>query len=244
MAEIATEQGHYYTKAGEPCYTITGKNGKERNTNVKDARTIGLVPSVTEVLKVLAKPGLDKWKETTLLHSALTIPEIPGESLDDYSKRVLEDSKAQAKAARELGTEIHGAIERNFLGKEHNHAGKVCAVRSAMPQGLNWSAERSFAHEDGYGGKCDVHCHEWVIDFKTTSKPIDGLKTWDEHHMQLAAYRKGLCVPGARCGILYVSTEIDAAVLVEVPEVDLCRGIDMFMSALDFWKAAKKYYPQ
>lgn len=244
MSEIATEQGHYYTKSGEPCYTILGRNGKERNTNVKDARAMGLLPSVTEVLKVLAKPGLDKWKETTLLQSALTLPAIPGESLDDYSMRIIEDSKAQAKAARELGTEIHGAIERHFQCKDHGHTGKVMAVVNAMPPGLNWSAERSFAHPSGYGGKCDVHCSEWVIDFKTTSKSIDGLKTWDEHHMQLAAYRWGLCVPAARCGIIYISTEIDSAVLIEVSEEDLTRGFDMFMAALDFWKAAKKYYPQ
>ena len=243
MAEIATEAGHYYWPSGEPCYTIVGKNGKERNTTVMDARSLGLVPSVTEVLKVIARPGLDKWKETQLLHSALTLPAIPGESLDDYAKRVLEDSKEQAKKARELGTGIHGAIERYFLGKEYSHAAKVAAACEQLPKEQAWSAERSFAHASGYGGKCDLHSAEWVIDFKTTDKQIDSLKPRDEHYMQLAAYRQGLGIHTAKCGIVYVSTKEDKALLVKVAENALIRGLEMFMAALVFWKAQKKYWP-
>ena len=55
MSEIkyTAESGHWYTRGGEPAYTVTGKNGKERNTTLRDARTMNLVPSVTTVLKVL-----------------------------------------------------------------------------------------------------------------------------------------------------------------------------------------------
>ena len=44
-----SEAGHWYDRAGEPMYTIIGANGKERNTNLRDAKSLGLVPSVTTV---------------------------------------------------------------------------------------------------------------------------------------------------------------------------------------------------
>jgi hypothetical protein len=201
------------------------------------------LPSVTEILKVLAKPGLDKWKETQLLQAALTLPAIEGESLDEYAKRVMEDSKKHAQNARELGTKIHGAIERSFAGKQHEYADNVSSAVSVLPKNQDWNAERSFAHSSGYGGKCDLHSSEWAIDFKTTEKNLDELKTWDEHHMQLSAYRNGLAIPHAKCGIVYVSVVEAKSRLIEITEEELLRGFDMFMAALSFWKAAKKYYP-
>jgi hypothetical protein len=34
----ASESNHWYTRDGIPQYTIVGKNGKERNTTLRDAR--------------------------------------------------------------------------------------------------------------------------------------------------------------------------------------------------------------
>jgi hypothetical protein len=51
------ESGHWYAADGLPAYRIKGANGKERNTTVQDARSLGLVPSVTTVLGLVAKPG-------------------------------------------------------------------------------------------------------------------------------------------------------------------------------------------
>ena len=51
-----SESEHWYNKTGEAAYTIVGSNGKERNTNLRDARKHGYVPSVTTILGVAAKP--------------------------------------------------------------------------------------------------------------------------------------------------------------------------------------------
>ena len=56
-----SETGHWYTQTGEPAYRIIGKNGVERNTRLTDARERGLVPSVTTITGLLAKPGLNNW---------------------------------------------------------------------------------------------------------------------------------------------------------------------------------------
>ena len=242
--QIASESGHWYQADGAPAYTIIGAKGQERGTTLRDARKLSLVPSVTTVLSVLAKPGLEKWKMTQVLQAALTLPMREGESLDDYADRVMRDSREQGEKARDLGTDIHGAIERHFLGLPHDHQSRVSAAISAIPQGQNWSAEKSFASPLGFGGKCDLHSSEWVIDFKTKEfSSVGSLKTWDEHAMQLAAYRLGIGVSTARCAICYVSTTHDLAHMIEISEEELTRGWDMFFNALNLWIAQKKYNP-
>ena len=56
------ETGHWYDRAGKPCYQQTTAKGALRGTDLRDARKQGLVPSVTTVLSVLAKPALETWK--------------------------------------------------------------------------------------------------------------------------------------------------------------------------------------
>ena len=63
----ATESTHWYAADGTPAYRIIGKNGKERNTTVRDARERNLVPSVTTVLGLVAKPGLNTWLQQQVL---------------------------------------------------------------------------------------------------------------------------------------------------------------------------------
>lgn len=238
----ASDSGHYYDIDGKPAYTIIGKNGKERNTTLRDARKLNLVPSVTEIMKVVAKPALERWKTQQVLQAALTLPMMEGEDVDSYASRVMSDSFEQSRKALEKGTEIHGDIEKHFLGKQHENNGAVQAALKALPSGQVWSAERSFSSALGYGGKCDLHSGEWVVDFKTKEfDSVDSLKTWDEHAMQLAAYREGLMVFGARCAIVYVSTTCDMAHLIEIEDEELARGWKMFIAALDLWKATKRF---
>ena len=63
-SKFKSESGHWYTQEeGEPMYTIIGANGKERNTTLRDAKNLGLVPSVTTILGMIAKPSLEKLED-------------------------------------------------------------------------------------------------------------------------------------------------------------------------------------
>jgi len=81
------ESTHWYDKEGKPAYTVIGANGKKRATNLRDARKLNLVPSVTTVMNVAAKPALENWKINQALMAALTLPRLKDESLDKFMAR-------------------------------------------------------------------------------------------------------------------------------------------------------------
>ena len=105
---------HWYSRAGEPAYQQVTQKGGLRATDLRDARKLGLVPSVTTVLAVVAKPQLEKWKRDQSVMAALTLPRQDGETEETLLRRIYTDSEAQAKAAAEEGTRIHDAIEQYF----------------------------------------------------------------------------------------------------------------------------------
>jgi hypothetical protein len=250
MNDFATSTGHWYKLDGTPAYTVIGRNGKERNATLADARKLGLVPSVTTVMRCADRPALNRWMAEQLLMAGLTLPRIIGETEDAWLARVRLDAQEQARKARERGESIHGALERHYRG-EMPDPDLFAHVKGARQEITDWCGEqqwlpeRSFAHPAGYGGKCDLHSDAWVIDYKSKEFTAATLpKLWDEHPMQLAAYRRGLRVPAARCAIVFVSTTVPGlSVLLEVPEVDLTRGLAMFDALLCFWQCQTGHRP-
>ena len=53
---------HWYLQDGTPFYEVEKKAGGMRKTDIRDARKVNAVPSVTTILSVLAKPQLEAWK--------------------------------------------------------------------------------------------------------------------------------------------------------------------------------------
>jgi hypothetical protein len=237
----ATESGHWYEPDGKPAYTIIGKNGKERPTTLRDARKLGLLPSVTSIIRCAAAPGLERWKSEQILMSALTTDRLPEETEQDYINRIIKDSQEQALKARERGTQIHAWVQNWFEGNEVERGTEEYPFcRSANDTvfvevgNQDWICEQSFATER-YAGKADLHNSFYLIDFKTTDKPIDGLKLWDVHYLQLAAYRHGLGINGTVCGILYINSRTAESRLIWAEEKELVRGLKCFNSLLDYY---------
>lgn len=248
MIVRASESQHWYTRTGDPAYTVKNKDGHQRPTTLRDARKLGLVPSVTTIIKCAASPGLEAWKLQQMMLAALTLPRAPGESEESFIGRIQMDSKEQAKMAAERGSEVHAALE-SFFETRHvtsKFAESVIGTESEIVKifgDLSWATEKSFSR-DGFGGKVDLHSRDGqgvVIDFKTkefTSETMDKAQGFDEHLMQLAAYRVGLDIPQARCANVFVSvTQPGLVVVREWTQEDLTRGWKMFCSLLEFWYA-------
>lgn len=247
MAAYASDAGHWYTRTGEPCYTLIGKNKKERNTTLRDARKLDLVPSVTEILKITAKPALVRWQLEQLKLSCLTLPKIPGETIDQFSKRVDHDANEQSRAARDLGTAIHGDLERFFQGKIPRDNLDICiAVKTVLMEHFGyqeWSSEKSFSSSHGFGGKVDLHSDEWVVDFKTKDFGPDDMEKkflYDEHGLQLSAYRLGLGVENANLANVFISVREPGLIRVCKHDRDYQEH---FLAVLNLWKHIKTFDP-
>ena len=247
--KFTSESGHWYTKDGEPMYTIIGANGKERKTTLRDARQLSLVPSVTTVMNMIAKPSLENWKMNQVLNSALTLERHEGESLQSFSYRCRQDSQKVGKEAAERGTKIHAMIEKGFLGTSTNKPYK--AVKKYLDEHYpdeEWIAEDSFCATQGYGGMIDLYSKSGIfVDFKTKDN-LEGKNpkrlVYDSHAMQLSAYAQG-------CGF---DTPERVSIFVDRKQTDLIacyiwdqeshtKHLEMFNSILNYWKLSKNYDP-
>jgi len=237
---------HWYcAKTGEPRYTTIGKNGKERNTTLRDAKSAPgtLVPSVSTILSQLSKAGLDTWKQTEVLYATLENPRLDGEDEKSYISRILDLSKRKSREAAERGTLIHDFIESHYNGDFIvDRPAYVSMVVNAVETHFgvqNWIAEKSLVSLEGYGGKCDLYCNGVVIDFKTTEKSPGELTPYYEHTLQLAAYREVL-YPGARCANVYINGTTNEVAIYEHDDQDLRDGYEAFLALLKVYKLKNK----
>jgi hypothetical protein len=197
-----------------------------------------------------SKPALEAWKLNQMMLACLTITKEDGETEESFIQRIVRDSKEQAKQAAERGTIIHGALESFFEGvyladfmDYQTGTDKALQDTFGTPE---WAVEKSFCHDLGFGGKVDLHSRDGngiVVDFKTKEfKDPSLVEAYDEHLMQLSAYRTGLGIPSARCANVFVSvTDPGLVKVIEWSEEDLQRGWVMFQSLLNYWQAKNKY---
>ena len=200
---------HWYFPDGTPLHEVPRADGKgSRPTSLRDARKLGLFPSVTNVLSILAKPGLDAWKQEQAILAALTLPRTEGEPLDDFARRVVTDMHSEVGRAADLGSAVHAAIEGYAQGRWLPEDKEVARLFEPARQWFDaevtqvHSVEIAAAHlEWGYAGRVDLVAtlkstgRPTVIDFKTQKirrdkdgsfKPI----LHDTWPLQLEAYRR------------------------------------------------------
>ena len=248
--KFKSESGHWYTQEGEPMYTIVGANGKERNTTLRDARKEQLVPSVTTILSMIAKPQLENWKINQALNSALTLEKDSLETIEEFAYRCKQDSKRIGQEAAKKGTKIHAMIERGFLGEGTSKTYKI--IQAWLDKNFpneEWIAEDSFCADLGYGGKIDLYSKSGIfVDFKTKDnlKGKDPAKlVYDEHGMQLSAYAQGCGYDDVERVSIFVDredTELIACHIWDKESQD--KHKEMFNSILNYWKLVKDYEPK
>ena len=264
MTLIERQQpSHWYLPDGRPFHEILKKDGTgPRPVTLADARKVQALPSVTYILSVIAKPGLEAWKVEQGILAALTLPHVAGEDLGTFAKRVVADMTKEVERAAVFGTRIHAACE--FYAKE-NLAPTDIELFDHLGSWLRWfdeNVERVECLEKvvvcghyGYAGRVDMVAKlkgmGWcVVDFKTQKvkrgpngepKPVF-YETWP---LQLAAY--GIAV-GSRCGDLggLVSVVIDSSRPgpVHVKNWGMSdQYLEVFLSAYEVWKYTKGYDP-
>lgn len=250
----------WYDAAGMPVLEVPYADPSKgmRAVDLKDARKFNLYPSVTNVLSVVARPGLEAWKATQYIYAALTLPRLIDESLDDFAARVVEDGNTQRDEAADAGSRLHDLIESHFLGLPTIGAGEFAPHLEAFGNwwneqgwGMGWPEYRFANGEHGFGGKVDMIARDGednlIIDWKTQeTKPGKRIAFYDEWAMQLAGYALGTGHTDARLISVVVSRSepgrIDCRDWTN-EEGERERWIAAFFAALSLWKLRRNYYP-
>ena len=241
-------QHWYCAVTGEPRYTTIGKNGKERNTTLRDAKANPgtLVPSVSTINGQLSKDGLNTWLQGEAVKAAMENPRGLQEEEKDYIARILELAKKKSQDAMARGTTIHDWIEsfynNEFIPESPSYVITVDKAITAHFGAQLWIPEQSLVNsQEGYGGKCDLYCKPSVgfggvvIDFKSTEKSPAELTPYIDNTLQLAAYREVLA-PSARCANVYINGDTGEVAIYEHKEQDLRDAYEMFLSLLKIYK--------
>lgn len=259
---------HWYFPSGVPLHEVPRADGKgQRPTSLRDARKLGLFPSVTNVLSILAKPGLDAWKQEQAILAALTLPRNEEETLDDFAKRVLVDMTSEVGRAADLGSAVHAAIEGYAQGRWLPEDKGVARLFEPARQWFDkeviavHSVEIATAHlEWGYAGRVDLVAtlrstgRPTVVDFKTqkTRRDKDGNfkpilhDTWplqlEAYRMALASRDKGLA-DAAIASVVIGSTDPVPVVVKVWDDADKDGYFRAFLAARDLWVWQKNYCP-
>ena len=242
--------GHWYDEQGNLRTHVQGSNGKLVEPDIRHARKMQLVPGITTIIKCAAAEALTQYRERQVLMAAMDFPREDHETDDGYCARVMRESRKHAENAALAGAHLHSEVEHGLNDPGNNNAW-VQAVRAELLRAYGqqyWICEKSVVSVFGFATRSDLHAYGdqlIVLDIKTKDGPLDELKTYDEHAMQLAATQEAIANVwlDARCGILFVRRDEPEARLVEVPRDKVLRGWKMFVRLLAYWQAKNDYTP-
>lgn len=249
---------HWYTRDGVPAYTIKKAKGDgERATTLRDARKHNLLPSVTTLFGILAKPGLDRWKLNKAVEAALDTTRDEGEPDERYHSRIIERSYEETSEAAKLGTRIHDAIDESFDGVEP--AEDLRQFVTPTLDYLNALNLTDIVREkvvvnasEGYAGRVDLLAtygrSNIVIDFKT-KKTKEGVKVtpFDFQATQIAAYAMAAFGSLDRCigANVYISTTEPGRIETATYDEEKLRSeYALLQNVCSIWRHLKNYDPR
>ena len=259
--------GHWYTRARESLHEVPNKSkpGEMRGTTLRDARTLGLFPSVTTILSVLDRPQLTDWKLEQVAAAAyalVSIPKLTHPTVEDWTKFILEKAFQQTTDAADLGTAIHAAIEAWATGQPYD--AELAPYVQAVAEWVKKEQIEFVTHEEivvseehGHAGTLDasIRCPRGrgILDFKSRkTKPGIAATPYDTQPMQVAAYHVAKFGtdsfwPDAVGVNLFISTtERDERGLARIDATwysaaELQSEWRAFSHALSLWKHIKGY---
>lgn len=252
---VATDQaGHWYTEKGESAHVVIGKNGNERNTTVADARKMGLLPSVTSVLGIMDKPQLTAWKIEQAIMSSLTLPKEENETLEEYAKRVVQDSKQSTTKAAEHGTRMHEQAENILMGRATCKDEDLQPYIKTFRKWAEDNVEKTYWCEKalvgaGYAGRCDAYVRlkgigDAIMDLKNRKMNPRNSPFYDSDCAQIYAYISACENPKA-AGVSVVLASNDPELIKHKvwEREELYEAGIAFQAMLKVWAWSKKYTP-
>lgn len=178
---------HYYSIDGTMVDAYDAKQGLKG----------GRFPSVTTILSVLNKPGLNYWEKNGMVLTADSNHRTEGEDDKAYFKRVSSLFWENQNAAK-IGTMLHDFAEKTSAPIPVGYEEICKRIREYQEKNFSRTiTEESFCYEDlGYAGRIDVYGllkdnSRFVGDYKSQKIKDGKAEFYPEFKMQLAAYGRG-----------------------------------------------------
>jgi hypothetical protein len=246
IATAKTESSHYYLASGESCHG-----------DLRSARKVGAFPSVTTILGAAgpSKQGLMNWKEEQAIAAALSLPRNDGESLADFAKRVVLDSRKEVEAAAIRGTQIHSLAEIIINGEEPGELVKGYEPHFASLKEWHKDVTKVHASEsvmvneaEGYAGRvdliCDINGEIEVVDFKTRKFKNGKAAGYETDLLQLSAYAYAFTDEHMACRNVLIDPVTGQLAEVKYTAEQVCFAFEAFTSICKVWRWLKKYDPR
>jgi len=264
---------HFYTIDGVPQHTQPTKAGAKnstRPTDIRDARKLGLLPSVTTVMDGLANPSLDYYRRQTLLKAAYECPPIHAETYEEWSRHVGEAADSGRNEAAELGTQVHADLEEGLLNIDNVTTGNplvLPALNYVRMLGVEQLETEQVIvnHQFNYAGTVDVSGYvsdpdgsdftptrPCIIDFKTkrTKEGVE-IDPPETYRWQLAAYHLAKFGTGQRelhpfacaANVFISTTEIGRINVVWYDREDLQQALDCFLACNQLFQLRNRLKP-
>jgi len=262
MAIITKDQKkseHWYTKDGQPMHRLPKSSGNgDRDVTIKDARRLHLLPSVTSILKMLAAPGLETWRQNQVILAGLRCPKTPEESEEYYCKRVHAAAFEQVDEAADLGSKIHGALESVMAGKTYApelavYVNPVVAWKKQTGIVIVEREIRLVNAANGFAGTSDVMFRYGengigILDYKTKkTEPGKPVKAFEDQALQLAAYAATYWgvenLDRVLAANIFVSRTEPGRIEV-IKHTNMLRHWQAFQLVAALWRYAKEYDPR
>ena len=235
----------------EPRHFVTDKNGKLRSSTLRDFRTMNrdgrtVRPSVSTIIGMLDKPQLLNWKIDQHLQTAydydisLDMEELIFDK-DEYFDRIKSITRDRMDVAPTAGTNFHTLLDDRIHLRKSGTAAESVIVDNVFETLIKETGETGWLGEtnfiaDRYAGQIDCHNYHYIVDFKTKNsggfKP--GKMVYDDHVIQLAAYRAGIRST-AMCANLFIDLQTGETDMHFHEESELERGLGIFNACIDIW---------
>jgi len=235
---------HWYEReTGNPCHLIPKKNGDGMKApNKNDAKELGLVPSVTTILGIIAKPALEIWKIKKAITACIEHPQVESELDQDYVNRIVELARQEGKDAADKGSAIHEALSEWITDGvlTHDYTRHIEAFNAWNDAYVDTvESEKPFA-TNTYGGTIDL-CGNlkdgkfFVADFKSQVKKNGKFVYRPDFILQLAGYGFALFAEEFKAFSILFDRDSGEMEVYEYTWDEICEAWVQFQNALGLW---------
>lgn len=235
--------------------------GDDKSFGLREARKMKaegkvVVPSVTSIFSVLAKPQLDVWKQENVAKACWEQHNDSNaiwHGCDEWTDAALATASQASKGAMNLGTAIHLAIEQWCAGQDYDAAMKpyvdaVAAEWKKRDIGESVSEVAVGDAQRGYAGRVDNFSRSTfrVRDFKSRSSKGKKVPTYPTDVFQGAAYGaaifKNQFFGYGTFEVWGISTDQPGLVTVtEYTGQDLIDAYETFLALTTVWRGVNRY---